>query len=113
LEKKFLLSLSAVSVGCGGRTAFDGHSWLIESYDNGVITVQHEGYTYKATCDSSRSFNNADSVTDARNIIEFHACDLAIGLVGHKVQPFEGKRRDAEGRIVAMWNVVSILALRS
>ena len=91
----------------------DPQDWFIESFDSGIITVQHEGNTYKATCDSSRSFNNAGSVTDRNNVVEFTACDMAIGLVGHTVQRFEGKQRSADGAIVNMWSVGSILALRS
>lgn len=87
--------------------------WLIESYDNGVVTVRHEGNTYTATCEISRSFNNAASVTDPNNVHEFHECDLAIELVGRNVQPLEGKQKDADGRVSNMWNVGSTLALRS
>jgi len=90
----------------------DPRGWFIESYENGFIVVQHEGNTYKATCDISRSFNNAASITDENNVHEFQGCDLAIELVGHTVQPFEGKQKDADGRIIKMWNVGSALALR-
>jgi hypothetical protein len=75
--------------------------------------VLYNGYTYKAKCDSSRSFNNAESVTDPRNVIEFSTCATAIALVGREVQPFEGKQPNADGRIVLMWNVGDTLALRS
>ncbi len=91
----------------------DPQGWFIVSYDSGLITVQHESNTYKATCDSSRSFNNAASITDKNNVVEFPTCDLAIELVGHNVQPFDGKQKDADGRIVNMWNVGGTLALRS
>jgi len=95
------------------KTDTDPNSWFIESYDNGVITVKHDGSTYNAKCDTSKSFNNAASITDPNNVIEFSTCSLAIELVGHGVQPFEGKQRDSNGRIVMMWSVGSILALRS
>jgi hypothetical protein len=91
----------------------DPQSWFIESYANGVITVLHDGYTYKATCDSSKSFNNASSVTDPNNVHEFQTCDLAIGLVGHNVPPFESKQKNANGEIINMWSVGSTLALRT
>jgi hypothetical protein len=38
---------------------------------------------------------------------------MAIDLVGTWVQPLEGKKTDAEGRIIVMWNVGKTLALRS
>jgi hypothetical protein len=96
------------------RTAqLDGQSWLIESYDNAVITVRHEGNTYKARCDVSRSFNNAPSVSDPNNVHVFKSCDMATELVGTSVHPFEGTQKDAEGRIIVMWAVGNTLALRS
>ena len=108
-----MLVVAGLLGGCGRRPVADFHSWFIESYDRGVITVQHEGHTYKATCDSSQSFNNAASITDPKNVIEFSTCDTAIGLVGHQAQPFDGKQRDLDGKIVMMWNVGHTLALRS
>lgn len=90
----------------GGR--FAGVAW-----DKGVITVQNEGSTYKATCDISRSFNNAASITEEKSVHIFSTYDLATGLVGHPVQPFEGEKRDPDGGIVVMWSVGSTLALRS
>jgi len=109
----FILVVAALLCGCSRKPATDRRNWLIESYENRVITVQHEGNTYKATCETSRSFNNAPSITDPQNVHEFSTCDMAIGLVGHEVQPFEGKQRDPDGRIVIMWNVGGTLALRS
>jgi hypothetical protein len=42
--------------GCSKKPAPDfipdPRGWLIESYDNAVITVRHQGHTYKATCNS-------------------------------------------------------------
>ncbi len=87
-------------------------NWFIESYDNGVITVRHEGNRYTGTCDVSRSFNNAISATDPNNVAEFATCYLAVEFVGHSVQPFEGKQKDASGWTVNMWNVGPTLALR-
>src|SRR5450755_1278387 len=42
----------------------DPRSWFVQSYRDGVITVLHEGKTYTATCESSRSFNNGSSALD-------------------------------------------------
>jgi hypothetical protein len=77
-----------------------------------VITVEHEGNLYTASCDISRSFNNAASITDKNNVVEFSSCDIAIGLVGRNVQSFQGKQKDAEGWTINMWNAGSTLALR-
>jgi hypothetical protein len=89
------------------------NDWFIEAYDNGTITVRHQGYTYKATCDISRSFNNTRSITDPKNVVIFPRCDVAIGLVGRRVQPFNGHARNSDGWIVVMWSVGSTLVLRS
>jgi hypothetical protein len=83
----------------------NSHSWLIESWNNGMITAQHEGYRYEATCDRSQSFNNAD-------VQALPTCDLAIDFIGHIVQGFGGAQRDAEGWLVVMWNAGRTLALR-
>src|ERR1039458_9887379 len=50
--------------GCSKKATTDKpdpRGWLIESFNNGVVTVQHEGNTHKASCDISRSVNNAAS----------------------------------------------------
>jgi hypothetical protein len=94
-------------LGCNRKPVRDARAWFIESYDSGVITVQHEGYTYKATCDPSSSLYNLD------NPMVPTRCDAAIGLVGHGVQPFEGQKRGADGRFVIMWNVGGLLTLQS
>lgn len=102
--------------GCSKKATTDKpdpRGWLIESFNNGVVTVQHEGNTHKASCDISRSVNNAASVTDQNNVHTFSTCDLVIGFVGRNVQPFDGKQKDADGWTTNMWNVGSTLALRS
>src|SRR4051794_7941044 len=58
-----VLVVAGLLGGCSKSPVPYVHSWFIDSYDNGVITVQHEGYTYKASCDTSQSFNNAASIT--------------------------------------------------
>jgi|ERR1017187_1043231 hypothetical protein len=107
-----VLVVAGLLGGCSRIPVTDVHSWFIGSYDNGLITVQHEGHTYKATCDTSRSFNNAASIMDPNNVVVFSTCATAIGLVGHQVQPIEGKHRDPDGWIVVMWSVGDTLALR-
>jgi hypothetical protein len=113
---KSLFSILVVSgllgCGCRSRLVTDSQAWFLESYGDGVITVQHGGNTYKATCEVSRSLHNAASITDPDNVHEFHTCDLAIGLVGQAVQPFQGEQRDADGWIVVMLHAGSTLALR-
>ncbi|MDQ6891521.1 MAG: hypothetical protein M3167_02445 [Acidobacteriota bacterium] len=87
--------------------------WLIESYDKGVITVTHAGKRYRAACAGSRSFNNAPSVTDPKNVVPSQSCDLAISLVGNTVQGFGGTQRGPDGSVLVMWDVGKTLALRS
>jgi hypothetical protein len=108
--------VAGLLTGCNRKPTIDKPDpggWFIQSYDNGVVTVQHEGNTYKAKCDISRSFNNAASVTDPNNVHTFQTCDLVIGFVGQTVQPFEGKQKDANGWTTNMGSVGSELALRS
>jgi hypothetical protein len=66
-------------------------------YNNGVITVQHEGNTYKAKCYISRSFKNVDSVTDPNNVHTFPTCDVVIGFVGQNIQSFDGQQKHDTG----------------
>jgi hypothetical protein len=119
MKKAALVSAIVVAgllAGCTRKAATDKpepRGWFIESYNNGVVTVQHEGNTYKARCDISRSFNNASSATDPNNVHMFSTCDLVIGFVGRNVQPFEGKQKDASGWTINMWNAGSTLLLRS
>jgi hypothetical protein len=110
----FAVVVAGLLVGCRKSTTGtpDDQGWFVESYNDGVVTVQHEGNTYKAKCDISRSFNN-DSVTDPKNVHTFPTCDLVIGFVGRNIQPFEGKQKDATGWTTNMWSVGSTLALRS
>jgi hypothetical protein len=108
--------IAALLAGCSRKLTADKpdpRAWSIESYNNGMVKVQHEGNTYKARCDISRSFNNADLVTDPSNVHTFPTCDLVVGFVGRTVQPFEGKQKDASGWTTNMWSVGSMLALRS
>jgi hypothetical protein len=110
------LIIAELLTGCRTQSAPDfvpdPRRWFVQSYDNGVITVQHEGYTYQARCTTSRSFNNASSLFDRNNVVFFPTCDSAIGLVGHTVQPFEGKQKDAGGWRVNMFDVGSTLCLQ-
>ncbi|MGC9997905.1 MAG: hypothetical protein ABSE79_21520 [Terriglobia bacterium] len=110
----FAFLLIGLFTGCSKKpvpaSAPDLQGWFIESYENGVITVQHEGNTYKATCDSTRFVNDGAYGGEQKQNYE---CDLAVELVGSNVQPFEGKQKDANGRIIKMWNSGSTLELRS
>ncbi len=85
----------------------DPRAWFIESWDKGVITVQHEGQTYEAMCDTSMFFGPNEGDTH-----ESKSCRLALDVVGRNVQPFEGKQRDPDGWIVLMWSVGDTLALK-
>jgi hypothetical protein len=111
-----LVFVFALVIGCSKKSTPDfipdPQGWFIESYDNGTITVQHEGNVYKALCDGSRSFNNRPSAFDPLNVIASPTCNVSIGLVGHNIQPLEGKQKDGDGWTVNMWNAGSILALR-
>jgi hypothetical protein len=112
----YAVIMAGLLAGCSRKATTDKadpQGWLVESYNNGVVTVQHQGNTYKARCDISRSFNNANSVTDPSNVHTFPSCDLVIGFVGREVQPFAVKQKDASGWTTNMWNVGTTLSLRS
>jgi hypothetical protein len=122
-----LIVFSAVVIaaflnGCGGgkpptTASLDPKAWFIESWDDPVITVKHDGKTYKAKCDKSWS-EWIDPVTKEDKVTNLSFCDLAVDQVGRSVQPWDGlqeldgKRRDADGFVVVMWNVGGTLALR-
>src|ERR1700730_10248553 len=76
-----------------GQSRSDDQGWTIESYEQGIITATHQGSTYKAACNVSRSFNNTESTTDSKSVVEFPTCDLPVDLVGHVVQPFLGQQK--------------------
>jgi hypothetical protein len=98
--------------GCHSASPDDRQAWFIESYGTGgVVTVRHDGMAYKAICDGSRSFNNASSITD--HLVELPTCDTTMGLVGHAVQPSDGKQWDGDGRVVIMSIDGNTLTLRS
>ena len=55
--------------------------WLIQSWEDGVLTLLHQGLTYKAKC--------AESVVvgpNAKGHISA-GCTLAIDLIGREIQP--------------------------
>jgi hypothetical protein len=104
----FTIVIAGFLCGCSSGSP-DKATWFIDSYRDGVITVRHDGNTYEAKCESSKFYNTVDSkVVEASS---FSACDIAIGLVGHKVQSFDVNGQDTKG--VAMWVNGSNLALRS
>ena len=84
------LVIGAFLGGCSRKTRVDGvnnpRDWFIESWDNGIFTFQHDGYTYKATCEE-HTFSGK--------------CQSAIGLVGHDVGT--GKQKDADG-----WTILTV-----
>ena len=82
----------------------DPHGWFIESYDSGVFTVQHDGYTYLIKCTRREIF-----WPEPRASNKYSTCDEAFRQVGHVVQPHttpitpEGNQPDSPGRTVKMW----------
>ena len=62
-------------------------TYFVESYDNGSISVRHEGKIYKATCVSGTSFYPPTDTNDL-GVKSSTTCDLTVGLVGQEVQPF-------------------------
>ena len=109
----FAILVAGFLVGCRKPTIDtpDPQSWFIESYTDGVVTVQHEGMRYKAKCDNSRSVN-ADPFADPNNFLSFRTCDFVVRIVGRNVQPVESKQEDSSGWTITMQQVGSALVLR-
>jgi len=114
LKKIAILALVFLGeTACAWRSVPTSGNWLVESYSYGTLTVQHEGSEYTATCDFGASFN--PEIGGKPNDWKYSPgrCDTAAGLVKSEIQPFDGRRRDENGRIVNMWIVGDTLALRS
>ena len=114
LKKLAILALLVLGeTDCAWRSVPSSGNWLVQSYSYGILTVQHEGSEYTATCDFGTSFNPETS--GKRNDWKYSPgrCDTAAGLIKREIQPFEGRRRDENGRIVNMWTAGETLALRS
>jgi len=85
---------SDVSREPSSKPAAEDRSWFIESWDNGVITVRHEGKVYKATCYAAVLVNErvapsyGDFVPAGADVIDMACGLLAVELVGRNVQPF-------------------------
>jgi len=104
----FALVIAGFLVGCGSKSPEGSQAWLILSWEAPVLTVEHGGNKYKATC--------IDSITmhpDGKDPDSTSHCFLPINQVGHAVQPFNGRTRDPDGRIVEMLVAGRSLALRS
>jgi hypothetical protein len=94
--------------GCGSKSMPDAQAWLIESWEDPVLTVKHGGNTYKATCLESITLH-----PDGKDPETSPHCFLAINQVGHTIQPLDGRKQDADGRIVVIFQISAELALRS
>ena len=83
-------------------------SWFIESYNNGVITAQHDGHTYSATCVETSSYTK-----DFSDVTRSPKCTLSIELVGHEVKAFGAEvNPDADGRTIVALTVGERLVFR-
>jgi hypothetical protein len=94
------------------RSQAGEQDWLIVSFDDkGVLTARHQNNIYTAKCvESTRSNGQAD---DPNRMQTSPSCDLPFELVGRTVQPFDGVRRDAQGRLIVMFESGHDLAIRS
>jgi hypothetical protein len=114
LTKFVVLALLILTqTDCAWRSIPTSGNWLIESYTYGVLTVQHDGSEYTGTCDFGASFNPEKNEKPKDWKYTPGRCDTAAALVKREIQPFDGRRRDENGRIVNMWTVGDTLALRS
>lgn len=125
------LVLVGFAIGCSRepstKPVAEDRRWFIESWDNGVITVRHEGKVYKATCYAAVLVSErvapsyGDFVPGGKDVIDMPCGLLAVELVGRNVQPFppagsnlaDQKQRDADGYIVVMDDPALTLKLLS
>jgi hypothetical protein len=106
------LAAAAFLSDCGKTLPSNTRAWFVESYENGVVTVKHNGNIYKATCEVRGAYS-----VEHRNDVESADCEMPTRLVGREVQPyegtFEGMHRNADGLVVVMWDSGNALMLRS
>jgi hypothetical protein len=98
---------------CAWRSVPNSENWFVESYSYGILTAQHAGKEYTAMCDFGASFNSASGGKPNDWQYSPGRCDTAVGLEKREIQPFGGRQRDGNGRIVNMWTVGDTIALRS
>lgn len=123
-------------IGCAHAPATDGEpsappGWTVESWDHGVFNIRNGENIYTAICDGTEtvfggevSLVSSDGSVSLRNGSQqfqgsVPTCDLAVGLVGHTVQPLDanllpagGKEKDPDGWAVTMTHSGSSLMLK-
>jgi hypothetical protein len=99
--------LAGLLSGCGVKAVPDPKGWLIDAYDRGVVTVEHEGNAYNAECRGTIRNAAGGGVADPEMYLS--NCDKIIDLVGHDLPPDGGHGRDAT---VFMFAEDGLLALR-
>jgi hypothetical protein len=62
----------------------DSGKWLIQSYDEGIITARINDFTYKARCDGHRALKPDQFIWDAAPSFP---CFMAIEAVGTPIAP--------------------------
>ena len=67
--------------GCGEKSTPDSQGWFVESYENGIITIQHGGLTYKAKCTTPDESWNRDRAMEQEG-----TCDRVVELVGRTLR---------------------------
>lgn len=104
----FALAIVGLLLGCSKKSAPDPQGWFIESYENGIITIQHAGYTYKARC------TTPDKSWDRNRAMEQEgACDWVVGLVGHTLRNRDGDDNSTSAVEHNVYQLGSKLFLRS
>jgi hypothetical protein len=83
-------------------------TWVIESFESGVITARHDGNVFRATCVESSSYSK-----DYRDVSRSPSCSHSIELVGRELNPFGTTvNPDADGRSMVVLNVGQRLVFR-
>lgn len=100
----FATLLCIALAACGSKPK----GWLIQSYDDGGITVKHEDKIYRAVCESHLSQDPGVPESFRSD----PTCRIAVDLVGREIQTYGGEKREPNGTIVAMLHSGRTLGIR-
>jgi hypothetical protein len=104
----YALMLAWILCGCGWRSKPPAPTWFVQSWDDPILTVKHDGNTYRAKCNESITMHPDGTAPSTSS-----HCFLAISQVGHTIQLFGGKQQNSDGRIVVLLDAGFALGLRS
>ncbi len=94
------LAAAAFLSNCGKTLPPNPRAWFVESYENGVVTVRHNGNLYKAMCEVNGIYS-----IEHRNDIESADCEMPFGWWDAKCSPTRARSKACtETRTVWLWS---------